>query len=384
MTKKNTELHDHGSRAHALLSASSAERWLHCPPSAVASEAYPKQDTAFTQEGTIAHEVAEAVLSGRLDGSGSSFRGEDITVEMLECAKGYADYVQELITTGDALVLPETRVDFSPWVPGGFGTADCIIIQDRHMDVIDYKYGKGVAVEVKDNAQELCYGLGALNDYGFAYDVETVRLHIYQPRMNNISTWELTAAELGAWGESIRPVAALASDGKGEYSAGSWCRFCPHAGRCRALTALCTETVEVAGLHAEITTLAPHEVAAVLELEPLITLWLRRVKEQALTDLLEGKRIPGYKVVEGKLGNRKWTDEVKVLEALKAAGYQTEDVTETKLLSPAGMDSAIGKKKAAELLKDLIERGPGAPTIAAETDKRPAYDRLAEAQKDFS
>ena len=168
-------LNDHTQRAHALLSASSAHRWLECPPSAMAAEAYPQQDTEFTREGTLAHEVAEAIASGRpVDPCG------EVTAEMIDCAESYRDYIQEQIKSDRALVLLEQRVDFSEWVPDGFGTADCIIIQDEIMDVIDYKYGKGVAVSAFDNPQEKCYGLGALNDYGFLADVKIVRLHIFQ------------------------------------------------------------------------------------------------------------------------------------------------------------------------------------------------------------
>ena len=373
---------EHDKRAHALLSASSAHRWLACPPSAVAAEAYPRQTSEFAQEGTRAHEVAERMVRARLRGYKASV-AEDADQEMVDCAQGYRDYILEQIQSDDALVLLEQRVDFSPWVPDGYGTADCIIIQGSTLDVIDYKYGKGVAVSAVDNPQELCYGLGALNEYGFAYDVERVRLHIYQPRINNISTHELTAAELLAWGDKIKPVAEQAAKGKGKYSAGAHCRFCPHAGRCRALAKTCTEYVETHGLRVAVPVMAPHEVADALAMEPLVTLWLRRVKDQALTTLLDGGEVPGYKVVEGKPGNRKWTDELQVMSALDAAGYAPGEYTETKLLSPAGMDKALGKKRAAELLDGLTERAPGAPTVVPESDKRPVYDRLAEAVKDF-
>ena len=381
-----SELNNHAERAHALLSASSAERWLACPPSAVAAAAYPRQDTEFTREGTLAHEVAEIYARERTTEGYSGTRDwpmEEVTQEMVECACGYADYIQEQIQGPGALVMLEQRVDFSPWVPEGFGTADCIIIQGDTMDVIDYKYGKGVAVSAEDNPQEKCYGLGALNDFGFAYEIETVRLHIYQPRINNVSVSELTADDLLAWGESIKPVAEQAAKGEGKYNAGAWCKFCPHAGRCRTLTKICSEYVETHGLKVRVPVLAPHEVAEVLAMEPLVSLWLKRVRDQALTTMLNGEQVPGFKVVAGKPGNRKWTDELQVLTALEAAGYSREDVTETKLLSPAGMDKALGKKKAAELLEQLTDRAPGAPTIAPETDKRPAYDRVAEAVKDF-
>lgn len=381
-----TELSDHADREHALLSASSAHRWLECPASAVAAEAYPEQDTEYTQEGRRAHEVAEYYARAGRDALKEVELSEnkDITLEMYDCAEGYADYIQEQIKGPDAMALLEQRVDFSPWVPEGFGTADCILIQGDVMDVIDYKYGQGVPVSAVDNPQMKLYGLGALNDYGFAFNVQKIRLHIYQPRINNVSVDELTVDDLMAWAEkTVKPIAQKAIKGKGGYKAGAWCKFCPHAGRCRTLTKTCTEIVETHDLRVAVPVLAPHEVAEVLATESLVTLWLKRVRDQAMTTLLNGGSIPGYKVVEGKQGNRKWTNDFQVLETLKAADYTQEEVTETKLLSPAAMDKAIGKKKVTELLGQFIDRAPGAPTLAPESDKRPVYDRVAEAAKDF-
>lgn len=387
------QLNDHSTREHALLSASSAHRWLACPSSAVAAEAYPNQDTEFTREGTLAHEVAEAMtrLSDRGKGCALPFdlnaylsEHHGCDQEMLDCAEGYADYILELTERDDAVVLLEQRVDFSPWVPDGFGTCDCIIIQGETLTIIDYKYGKGVPVSAEDNPQMKLYALGALNDYGIAYDVTKVEMHIYQPRLNNISVDRLTVDELTTWAEKVvRPIAQKAAKGKGGYKAGAHCKFCPHAGRCRELTKACTEFVTSHDLRVAVPVLAPHEVAEVLAMEPLVSLWIKRVKTQALQTMLDGGEVPGYKVVEGKQGNRKWTDEWKVLDALIQQGYKSEDITETKLLSPAAMDKAIGKKKAAELLTDYIDRSPGAPTIAPAADKRPTYDRVAEAVKDF-
>jgi hypothetical protein len=375
-----TELKDHKSRAHALLSASSAARWLACPPSAAAAEAYPAQDTEFTREGTLAHEVAELYARG----DRTAAAGE-ITAEMIECAIGYADYIQELTKSEDAIVLLEQRVDFSPWVPDGFGTCDCILIQDDTLTIIDYKYGQAVPVSAVDNPQMKLYALGALNDYGIAMDVIKVEMHIYQPRINNISVCHLMVEDLMEWAEKeVKPIAAKASKGKGQYSAGAWCKFCPHAGRCRQLTKTCTEFVETHDLRVAVPVLAPHEVAEVLAMEAQITLWLKKVKAQAMTTLMDGGEVPGFKVVEGKQGNRKWTDEVAVGRRLEELGYDWQDITETKLLSPAAMDKAIGKKKVAELLDGMIDRSPGAPTIVPASDKRPALDRLAEAQADFN
>lgn len=378
MTKKA----NHASRAHALLSASSAHRWLNCPPSAVASELYPRETSEYAAEGTLAHEVAEVTARENIHPeTGRDGYAPEVTDEMLDCAAGYRDYIQERITGDDAVLLLEQRVDLTPWVPGGFGTCDCIVLQGNTMDVIDYKYGKGVAVDAVANEQLMLYGLGALNDYGIAYDVETVRLHIYQPRINNVSVWTIQAADLLNWGEQVKPIAAMAAQGGGDYLAGDWCKFCPHAGQCKKLTQTCTQFVETHDLRVAVPVLAPHEVADVLRLEPLVTLWLKRVKAHAMTAMLDGQKVPGYKVVEGKLGNRKWTDELGVLEVLTGQGYTREDVTETKLLSPAAMDKVVGRKKAADLLADYIERAPGAPTIVPESDKRPVYDPTADFEK---
>ena len=375
------------SRAHAILSASSASRWLACPPSAVAAEAYPDEDTEFTKEGTLAHSVAEVIASNKNLPENEQRDGiaDGINQEMVNCGLAYRDLIAENITTPDAIVLLEQRVDFSPWVPGGFGTCDCIIIQGDTLTIIDYKYGKGVPVSAVENPQMRLYALGALNDFGIALDVTTVKMIIHQPRLDSISEDTIEVEDLIIWAElTVKPTAEKAIQGKGDYTPGTHCRFCPHTGRCRELTKVCTEYVEShGGLSVGVPVLAAHEVAEVLKMEPIITLWLKKVKAQALNQLLNGQDIPGYKVVEGKPGNRKWTEEGKVIETLLLAGYELEDIHETKLLSPAGMEKAIGKKKAAELLNGFTERAPGAPTVVEATDKRPVYDRMAEAIKDF-
>jgi len=360
---------------------------LACPPSAVASLSYKAQDTAFTREGTLAHEVAEFIArGGDTKDVGEEFKDiDEITSEMIDCAVAYRDFIQEQIKSPDDLVLFEKRVDFSPWVPDGFGTADCIIIhvQDNSMTVIDYKYGKGVAVSAVGNSQMRFYALGALNDYGFAYDVDQVDMCIFQPRMGNTSFDVMTIADLMVWSEEVKPIAALAAEGKGDYTPGEHCRFCPHAGRCRALNTMCSEYVTAHGMHVKVPVLAPHEVAEVLGMEPLVSIWLKRVKEQALTTMLAGGQVPGYKVVEGR-STRGWPNEIEAYKALIANGCSQDEITETKLLSPAAMEKAFGKKRAAELLAiGGAERTPGSPTIALESDKRQPYNSLSEAQKDF-
>ena len=375
---------NHSSRAHALLSASSASRWLACPPSAVAAEAYPKQDTEYTREGTLAHEVAELVATTppcveRIHAESGSFTPSGATQEMYDCAIGYRDYINELKKADDAVVLLEQRVDFSPWVPDGFGTCDCIILQGEIMNVIDYKYGQGVAVDADRNPQMMLYALGALNDYGLAYDVQKICMHIYQPRMNNLSTFEISVEDLLAWADqTVKPTAELAAKGKGDHKPGVHCRFCPHAGKCRALTKLCTEYVG----KMRIECLAPWEVADVLQMEPTISLWLKRVKEQALTTMLDGGEIPGYKVVAGR-GSRSWADEIEVAKELEKNGIDRDRYTETKILSVAQMEKALGKKTFTELVGGHVLSVAGSPTVAPATDKRPAYDRAAEIKKDF-
>ncbi len=379
---------DHASRAHALLSASSSARWLACPPSAVAAAAYPNQDTVFTREGTLAHQVAEFVVRHGGEMTIADARMipglEDIPVEMYACAEAYRDFIQELIKDESAVVMFERRVDFSPWVPGGFGTADCIIIQGDRMDVVDYKYGAGVAVSALGNPQMMLYGLGALNDYGFIYDIKVIGLHIFQPRMNNVSDQEMPVGTLTSWGDSmVKPAAAQAAKGEGPMAAGEHCRFCPHAGSCPELALSCARIVELAdGSSAAIPSLAPWQVADILAAESKVTAWLKAVKERALARMLSGEEIPGYKVVAGR-SSRSWADDLEVAALLEGAGYARAEFTKTEILSPYNLEKALGKKKVAELLSGQLLTVPGSPTVACASDKRPAYDRAAEIAKDF-
>ena len=374
---------DHSSRGHALLSASSSSRWLKCPPSAVAATMYENTGTVFTQEGTLAHEVAEYMARSGFYHLDKDSQEEGVTTEMTACAELYRDYIQELVTDDNAVILLEQRLDFSPWVPKGFGTGDCIIIQGNRLDVIDYKYGKGVAVSAVENSQMRLYGLGALNDFGDIYDIQEIGMHIFQPRINNISVDVLRVEDLLAWGEEVKPIAKLAAKGKGDFCSGEHCRFCPHAGQCPTLAADCTKAVNVSGGKAAVPTLAPWMIADILKQEPVISAWIKAVKDRALTQMLNGEQIPGYKVVEGR-GSREWEDTQSALAALAQAGYSSEQVfTQPEILSPAAMEKSIGKKKVGELVGQYIVSKPGNPTIAPESDRRKPFDRLAEAKKDF-
>lgn len=375
---------DHASRTHALLSASSAARWLACPPSAVASELYPKTSTTYTEEGTLAHEVAEiAVRNATSAGKVLPFP-KDATQEMINHAGDYRGFILEHWRNPTDLLLLEERVDFSNWVPNGFGTCDCIIISGSTLIVIDYKYGKGVEVSADQNPQMMLYALGALNDYGFAYEVDTIQMNIFQPRINNISTFEMTVDQLLDWADNhVKPIAAMASKGEGLYKPGDHCRFCPHAGKCRELANLCTAFVTEMDFRVPVLKLAPYEISNVLKIIPLIEHWTKAVKAQALTDLLNGEEIPGYKVVAGR-GSRQWSDPDKVYQEMIAMGIpQASYMSEPELLSVAQIEKNLGKKWTAETLGENIKTIPGSPTIAPMDDKRPVYDRLSEAQKDF-
>ena len=385
------EVNDHSSRAHALLSASSSSRWLKCPPSAVAATMYPNTATEYTKEGTLAHEVAELFVQLNPTSASESLladfknwlANEDITMEMLQCAEAYRDYIQELVTDENAVVLLEQRLDFSPWVPEGFGTGDCVIIQGNRLDVVDYKFGKGVAVSAKENSQMGLYGLGALNDFGDIYDIQEVGTHIFQPRINNVSVDVLRTNDLRSWGMGVRPIAAKAAKGEGDFCSGEHCRFCPHAGQCPTLAATCMKVVNLHGGKTAVPTLVPWMVADILKSESMISSWLKAVKDRALAQMMGGEEIPGFKVVEGR-GSREWSDIQSVAAQLAQAGYGSEQVfTKPELLSPAQMEKSIGKKKVTELVGKMVVSIPGNPTIAPEADKRKPYDRKEASRKAF-
>lgn len=344
---------DHKNRAHALLSASSAHRWLKCPMSATAEATEKDVETDYATEGTLAHEVAEWVASGHTE----PLDKDGVTAEMVECAEGYRDYIAEHRTAGSSVLL-EQRLDFSPWVPEGFGTGDCVIIEDGHLTVIDYKYGLGVAVSAEENDQMRCYALGALNDYGTIYDVDRVTMCIYQPRINNVSEWEQTVDELTEWAEAtLKPAAEKAFNGKGGYCAGKWCKFCSHAGRCRELTKACTEKVELYGKKRTVESLAPFEVDEILRTFPLVELWMRRVTEYALNTMLAGGEIPGQKLVEGR-SSRKWDNPDEVIAELRADYPAESYMTAPELMSPAALEKSIGKKNVATLVAVTSSRRP--------------------------
>lgn len=371
---------------HAILSASGAHRWLACTPSARFELQFPKSTSAYAEEGTLAHSVAELTTRfylGEIDENtyedklAELSKNSYFTDEMLEHAESYAKFIMERLAEAkkvcaDPVVILESRLDFSKYVPEGFGTGDCLIIAEPVLDVIDYKYGKGHRVEAEGNPQMKLYGLGALAEYEPLYDIQTVRMTIFQPRLSGVcDSAELSVKELKSWGtKTVKPRAKLADKGEGEFAPSEeTCRFCRARAQCKARTdknlALFDESPDPLTITAE-------EAGAILAKADDIEGWLKDLKELVSKALTAGEEVTGWKMVEGR-SNRRFTDEDQVVAAMKAAGYDEALLYERKLITLTKMEKDFGKKTVAEVLKDLIVKPQGAPTLAPEKDKRPAY-----------
>lgn len=378
---------DHFQRDHALLSASGASRWLKCPPSARLEDELPDTTSEFAKEGTVAHEVCEILLRKHLGLIAKATATKNInklkkdklfSAEMIDHANDYIDYITEKVKSDDAVVLVEEQLDFSQYVPEGFGTGDCIIIQDGVLTIIDFKYGKGVSVSAEDNPQMKLYALGAVEMFGFIYEFAKVEMCIFQPRINNISESVETVEELIRWGNGvIIPAAKLAFAGDGEFYAGDHCRFCKLRNKCKYLADYCLETVkdEFEDLDGRLdkSLLAPEDIAMIIGRMKIVQNWLKDVESYAINGILEGTLdVPGYKVVEGR-SNRTYKDQDKVAVVLTANGYPESVLFEKKLLTITAMEKAVGKKNFNTLLADLIEKPKGKPTIVPLSDKRSTY-----------
>lgn len=365
---------------HALLSASSAHRWLLCPPSAKECAKLPDVSSEYARQGTDAHTLCEYKVKKAL-GRKMKDPTEDLTFyneEMEEYASEYAQFVMESLSAAkehckDPLVLVEQRLDFSRWVPGGFGTGDCVIVADDTLMVIDFKYGLGVLVNAEKNSQMMCYALGALSLFDGIYDIKEVNMTIFQPRRENVSTASMTKEELLHWAETVlKPTAELAAQGKGEYKAGDHCRFCKLKATCRKRAeynlALAKYDFAVPS------TLEDEEIEIVLSRVDELMNWAGEVKEYALQQALSGKSWKGWKLVEGR-SNRRYVNEEAVAAKVEEAGF---DPYEKKLLGITAMTKQLGKKKFDELLKGLIEKPQGKPVLVPESDKRPALYTAAD------
>ena len=367
---------------HAVLSASSSERWLNCPPSARLCEAYEDKGSDYAAEGTDAHTLCEYRLKQAL-GIPTEDPIENLSwynEEMEECAAGYAAYVVELLETAkqtcsDPVVMIEQRVDFSRWVQEGFGTADCILIADGVLNIVDYKHGKGVEVSAEGNTQLSLYSLGALEIFDGIYDIDRVCVHIFQPRKSNVVSSMMDKTDLYQWADTeLTEKAQLAYEGQGSFSCGEWCRFCKAKAECReraeANLALARYEFQSPAL------LDDEEIADILGKVDALTAWASDVKEYALQQAISGKEWTGWKLVEGR-SNRKYTSEAAVATTVEGAGF---DPYERKVLGVTAMQKMLGKTRFEELLAPYIEKPQGKPTLVPESDKRPAMNT---AKNDF-
>ena len=373
---------------HATLSASSSHRWLNCPPSVRICENYADVTTDYALEGTDAHALCEYQLKQSL-GILAEDPIETLTwynAEMEGCAAGYAAYVMELLEDAkqistDPIVMIEQRVDFSRWVKDGFGTADCILIADGVLNIVDYKHGKGVRVSAEKNPQMMLYALGALEIFDGIYDIETVRMTIYQPRLSNISVSEMAKDTLLEWADTeLTQKAQLAYEGKGEFHSGEWCRFCKAKAECRERAKANLELAKYE--FAEPPLLEDEEIADILSKVDALTAWADDVKEYVLQQAVGGKKWSGWKLVEGR-SNRKYRSDTDVANVVAHAGF---DPYEHKVRGITAMQMLLGRSRFEELLSPYIEKPQGKPTLVPESDKRPAYEpaqQIERAKTDF-
>lgn len=365
------------SKKHAILSASSSHRWLNCPPSVRLSEGYQETVSDFAAEGTDAHTLCEYKLRKALDlvvGEYPMPKLDWYSEEMEECANGYVAFVLELIeevkkTCSDPIILIEQRLDYSKYVKGGFGTGDCVIIADGMIHIVDYKHGRGVQVDAKDNPQMMLYAIGALELFDHLYEVNDVSMTIYQPRRSNISTFKMNSKDLYEWVSTVLiPMAKLAYKGEGKYKAGEWCQFCKAKTTCRERA---NENMKLAALEFAVPALlTDDEIEDILLKVDGLVEWANDVKVYALHSAISGKKWTGFKLVEGR-AVRKYSDNVKVANQVKQAGY---DPYEKKLLGLTDMQKMLGKSKFNELLGSYLVKPIGKPTLVLESDKRPEFN----------
>jgi len=383
--------------AHALLGPSGAKRWLTCTPSARFEEEFADQESEYAAEGTAAHELAELYLLCELGGND----GADIAElqafpdhnkyyngEMEEAVGLYLDiiherYAEALKRDPSAILMPEQRLDFSAWVPEGFGTGDVIIIGGGVIEVIDLKYGKGVPVDAEDNPQLRLYGLGAWNAYNLLYDIDTVRMTIVQPRLGSVTTDEISVDDLVKWAtEDVMPKAKMAWAGQGQHVPGDHCQFCKAKPRCKALA---DHNMEMA----KHDFVLPHkltddEIAEILSKVDGLVKWVKAVEEYALDQAANhGAKWPGWKLVEGR-SNRVIRDTDEAIRILINAGVQEPLLYKPReVLGITALESLVGKKKFSSLLDPILDKPPGKPTLVPQIDKRPELNTAASAAADF-
>ena len=374
---------------HALLSASSASRWLNCTPSARLAEDIKDTSSAYAAEGTLAHELAELILRKELklittreyNKELKAIKEHDLYYEgMVDDVEAYVIYVMEqynaaLAKTPDAKIFLEERLDYSTYVPSGFGTGDCIIIADGEMEIIDLKFGKGVEVSPVDNPQLKLYALGAYEKYGFIYGVDQIVMTIAQVRLNNIDSYEVSSEMLEEWANTeVVPKAKLAYAGKGETMPGEWCTFCKVKATCKARAEANAGFYQA---HKKDTKLLDiPEIADILAMADELKKWADDIQAYALDTALQGTRYPGWKLVEGR-SNRKITDEDALATVLLDTGYKEDKIYKPKTLEGiTALEKVVGKKNFAAIAAGLIDKPPGKPTLVVESDKRKELDSV--------
>ena len=374
---------------HALLGASSAARWIACTPSARATENLPDEETKYAVEGTIAHEVCEVALRRNLKNweqgqalmevvPGGALGKDEKSSEIIRAANQYIDFVhlQWGLYLHQPEVFIEQEVDVSQWVPGGFGTCDCLLIGDGILHIIDFKYGQGVPVNPEHNPQLMYYALGAYALFDGIEEVDTVRLSIVQPRMQEEpQTWELPLTDLLTWArEVLQPAAEMAWRGEGEFVTGEHCRFCKAYPSCRAWQ---KQYGPLAGFepYPEPATLSDEELGEWLQKLEGLAAYAKDLEEYAQQALMEGRTLPGWKLVQGR-STRKWTDQDAAFRQMEADGIDEAMLYTRTPISLTAAEKMLGKKKFAETMSAFITRAPGTPKLAAASDPRPAYNRL--------
>ena len=375
---------NHSERAHAVLSASGAEKWLNCPPSARLEESYPDTSSPYAKEGTLAHEIAEfkarnyfiETLPKRTFTSKlNKFKKEELYKnEMDEYTESYLEYIKEVAMKypSKPYIALEKKIDFSKYVPDGYGTCDCIMIHGNNMHIIDFKYGKGVPVSAENNSQLMLYALGALETYSMLYQIDTVHLSIFQPRLDNISCFEISAANILSWavGE-VEPKAKLAYDGIGDFKAGEHCRFCKAQAQCRAKA---ESIISVFPVKEESALLTDDEIGLILAKAKELVSWSNAVEDYALNAILSGKEIQGWKAVEGR-SVRVFSDADKAFEKIVESGTPEEMLYERKPLSLSQIEKLLGTKEFESIVSSFVIKPQGKPTLAPSDDKRPVFNK---------
>ena len=375
------------SKAHAKLSPSAADRWIHCPGSIrLAEQCPPAGSTDYADEGTAAHALAElkvrrmtvAIAEEYFDRARAS---EYYCGEMEEATEYYADRVLEIWSDARmkdpaADLMAEQRFSLERWIPGGFGTSDAIVIGNGVIEVIDLKYGKGIKVEAENNPQLRLYGLGAALLFRDIYDLETVRMTIIQPRLDHISTEEMPLQALFNWAETVvKPAAQMALSKDAPTTCGDWCRWCPARATCRTRAEKQLELAQYDFAAPDL--LQPGEIGDILRRAEDLQKWASDVQAYAFEQALAGEHYDGWKLVEGR-STRKWADDIRVAETLQAAGFPEAALYERKLYGITAMEKIVGKKKLTEVLGDLIVKPAGKPVLVPSTDKRPELNSAAD------